>query len=379
MPEPIDLDDLLDELRSPAISAPPASALRRRGDRRRTRRRAAVGTGLVAALAAVAVPLATAGDGRDGSGLTASDPSGGSSSPVTFLDYLDVARGMIGSVDRDDVLDPGPDPCLASAADDAEGSASGLLDVVGASVAQTEGARRRAVLSYEASRGARAVLSDLSASLPSCSRAEVLDQGATRLAYVVRTGSPDDGAGTLTRIVRIDDYLLVDSADLLGAGSTTAVQATLASLDRQAEPVEADLRAMGSRPAPTDLLLPAGIGPVGLGIGADALDDLGAVRYEDGPTSECRRFAVTVDGRSVEGLVGPDEVEEVSFSGTRTPAGIGVGSTLAGVRAAYPRADVSGTTARIPAEPGHERDYVLTLSEGRVVDAVLALADDTCR
>lgn len=322
----------------------------------------------MAALAAVAVPLGLPGGGQDSdrTGGVASDPTSGAAFGVTFLDYLDLRPGLGGRTERGETLDPGRDECLADHLPVTR--AAGVLDVASITMARPSSvdARRRAVLSYDTAAEARAALAGLTTAARTCAGVSDLDATEGRLSYTVR---PDGrGDATLLRVARIDDYLVADAADLSSADPAGSDVARAAALDEEAAPLEADLRGMGDRPAPDDLVLPAGIGPVGLGIGTAALEALPGLRYTGtADDAGCRPFAVTVDDRRITGVVGPEEVEEVAFSGTRTPAGIGVGSTAAEVRAAHPRSTTIGTRITTPAEPGGERVYDLTLR------------DDACR
>lgn len=379
MPEHDQLDDLLAPLRSPAVGGPPPAEIRRRGERRQRRTRALLATGVAAAVAAVAIPL-TVGGSSDTRGETpvATDPTTTPSptrvDTTTFLDDLDVTTGMRGRVQRGTTFDPGIDTCAAAALPGA------VQDVASATVAQTEGQRRRWVFAYESDGGATAVFDALRTALPDCADAEVVDDGATSLAYVVGAARLDTGEATVVRVVLIGGYVLMDAADILGAGSDQVVEQTLTLLRDQATRLEADLRLQGDQPAPTDLEPPAGVGPVGLGMGRDALEALPGMDYTGPGAERCQPFAVPLgDDEVVTGTSGPRDVVSIDLPSGAPAAGLAIGDDASGLEVT---ADDGGSgdsgTATVEPADAPDRHYQVTVENGRVSAVSLVLDANDC-
>ena len=382
MPDTDPLHDLLAPLRSADDAAiPPAADIRRRGDRRRRRHQGVLAAGVAAAVAAVAIPLvvdARGADARTDGTPVATDPTGSATptpSPTTMLDYLDIGADLRGAVLRGTSFDPGPDACGADVLPGAP------QDVSTARIDQSEGARRRAVISYESDGGATAVFDALRTELATCDDTDVVEQDPTSLVYVTGSRRFDTGAATVVRAVLIGSYLLVDSADILGAGSGEVVDRTATLLRDQATNVESDLRLQGDQPNLTDLEVPAGIGPVGLGMGVEALRNLDGVRLAPATADGCRSFEVPdPDGGTVIGVADPEQVDSLDLAERPTPEGIGIGSTLADVRDAYPGTTIGAGARSVQVRPGPELDrgYLLALANGEVTDIRLVRIGGSC-
>jgi len=405
------------------------SEVRRLGDRMRRRRNATAAVAGVAAVAVIAAPIALFA-GRDNmSSPTPAPPSSTSGSPdveVTTAPTPEPIRVLVKEI-------PDGFPLAAAWPDDdqAESEEQGLtgpnrtldsllltlcgsafddpeyVDRLRASWTNPEDYRDRQLTTYADADQAVAAVRALTDFYRACPQEEEGSDGYTRVTEVRRTqvggeswalmkgyefkGAPAIGL-EIIHVIRLGRAVLIDQ---------TANEGSIADFELQLDAMTSDSGVPVSRmcafteagcgdgEAPIEAPVFGTLGPEGfrgielamtqdeaLAAGAetravDATGLCGAITIR-GAGSDTGLDAAVSDALGVAGIFAKPGIE--------TPEGIGHGSTLAEVEAAYPGTDTSGEYTVFSPVPGYDDRRYATMydDQDRVVDLVLELDNQDC-
>ena len=409
------------------------SEVRRLGDRMRRRRNAAAAVAGVAAVAVIAAPIALYA-GRDGSSAPSPAPSPSSTTgspdvdvnppspePITVLlreipEGFPLAAGWpdddqaeseeMGLKGPNRTLDSLPFTMCGNTFDDPE-----YVDRLRAQWTNVEDYRGRQLTTYADADEAVAAVRALTDFYGACPSEEGSD-GYTRVSEVRRTqvggeswalvthyefdGAPAVGL-TITHVIRLGRAVFFDTvANEGGAGQNrdAEIQNQLdAMTSASAQPVSRMCAfteaGCGDGDAPIEALVFGTLGPEGfrgveLGMTLDEALAAGAdVRTVDA-TAICRAVNIRREASDTGLDAALSEARGVAgiFAkpGIKTPEGIGYGSTLAEVEAAYPGTDTTGEYTVLSPVPGYDdRRYATMYDEkDRVVDLILELDNQDC-
>ena len=421
MPDQL-FDTLTDDL---AVRPLPAAEVRRRGDRRRRRQRAAAGIAGLAAVAAVIVGVGVAVDGRGADRMVPAAPTPTPSVALTTVpaDFL-LTRGM--------PSDPAPTQSLMTDTRRVGGDAPQQLDFcdvpfwLASDAAQTllahwtdgaEAYEYRTLSTYPSTADAATAFDRILTVRGGCLTREIspivvpiADPGTIGpgtigpdgvIAWVAPDGHPwptAGGAGIAYVAARVGNALLIDRANLMSATDPAVRQQTVDNLLHRLAPVLASMCVFSTEPcghastttSPTSTgTVPAVLGPVGY----DRLT-VGMTYAEAMATGEIAELPTRTNGVRIELGDHPDAALCMSQkgglmaiflgAGMHTPEGIGLGSPVADLVAAYP--DLKPMSDGPVGGPGVFRAaatgklwYEIDVNQKRQVSAVILRQDhQTC-
>jgi hypothetical protein len=405
------------------------SEVRRLGDRMRRRRNAAAVVAGVAAVAVIAAPVALFA-GRDNSTAPAPAPPSSTSTSadvdVTTPPSPEPIRVLVKEIPDGFPLAAGwPDDDLAESEKDGRTGPDRKLDSLQFTLCDTtfddpeyvdrlranwtnpEDYRDRQLTTYADADQAVAAVKALADFYRACPRGQEGGDGYTPVSEVRRTqvggeswalmkgyefaGAPAIGLEIL-HVIRLGRAVLVDR--ISGEGMISDVELPLQAMTSASEVPVSRMCAFteagcGDGEAPIEAPVFGTIGPEGfrgvelgmtrdeaLAAGAevravDASELCGAITIR-GKGSDTGLDAAVSDAHGVAGIF--------AKPGTETPEGIGYGSTLAEVQAAYPGTDTGGEYTVFSPVPGHDDRRYATMydDQDRVVDLVLELNDQDC-
>lgn len=226
----------------------PAAEVRRRGDRRRTGRYAAIGVAGLAAIAvtAVAVPVAVGGHASDNPSLPiATAPSTQPTSTTTMPSDLDLGAGMgDGSteprmISGAELADLSLDLCGRRVWSGSEASAVRSVEL-----AEAEGGHQRTLAVYPGVQRAEHALATIAGAARACHgvqagppKYEVFTSpennnglGTTNFVMAYRDATGLTGEGEVVSVLQDANYLLIDAATTMGVGDPQVRRQALGKL-----------------------------------------------------------------------------------------------------------------------------------------------------
>jgi hypothetical protein len=355
-------DQLFDSLTDDVTVRPlPAAEVRRRGDRRRIRQQAAIGVAGLAAVAAIAVPMALTHGSTDRS--TPSIATGPTPSPAAVT-MVPANFPLTAGMPHAHTLETLP---LTTDEETAcgtvvWGATRPIPTVDGATVSYhdaSEGGETRSIALYALPERAASALRTIESTLASCGSVDDGSGKVTRLrsataadptdVWVIRWTDENGqytGEGMISSATVVGNALLLDSATFMSAGDDAIVQQEAARVTGRSAAVVAAMCVFSAQPCDQASTAPSSssdastvLGPTGYGrLRIGMTYDEALATGEIGPA--------TTDGGGLQIAAHPDAslcLDEKDGlmaiflgAGMRTPEGVHHGSTVAELESAYP-------------------------------------------